>query len=187
MAVEIEAKFKMSDPEAVRAKLKGLSGRFLKTGLEVNIFFDTPDKILLKEDRGLRIRSVKNLDSGEVETVITYKGPRAAGRLKSREERELKVGGLEDGVRLFEALGYVQTIRFEKKRESWLLDDAKVELDTLPLLGTYLEVEAPSQESVMAVVKKLGQEGGDFLTQSYAAMLDGAVKADGAGRKIVTF
>jgi predicted adenylyl cyclase CyaB len=189
MPVEIEAKIKMGELESVRSKLRELSGRFLKTGLEVNIFFDTPEKNLLKGDRGLRIRSVKNLETGAVETVITYKGARAAGKLKSREERELKVDSLEDGCRLFEGLGYVQTIRFEKKRESWLLDDAKVELDTLPLLGSFLEVEAGSQEAVMAVVRKLGQEGGDFLTQSYAAMLDGAVKGDvaGGGGKVVVF
>ncbi len=187
MAIEIEAKLRMTDPEAIKRKLKAHQGRFLKTGLEVNIFFDTPEKNLLRQDKGLRIRSVKNLGTGEVSTVVTFKGPRAAGILKSRQENELGVDDLDAGCRLFEALGYVQTIRFEKKRESWLLDDAKVELDTLPVLGSFLEVEAPSQESVMAVVEKLGQSGGDFLTQSYAAMLADAVEADASGRKIVCF
>jgi predicted adenylyl cyclase CyaB len=187
MPVEIEAKFKMTDLEAIKVKLNAHHGRFVKTGLEVNIFFDTCDKNLLRQDKGLRVRSVKNLGTGESETVVTFKGPRAAGLLKSRQENELKVEGLEAGCALFEALGYVQTIRFEKRRESWLLDDAKIELDTLPMLGSFLEVEAPSREAVMSVVEKLGMSGGEFLTQSYAAMLDAVVKADGEGRKIVGF
>ena len=106
MAVEIEAKVRITDPGQIRASLTKHQGRFLKTGLEVNIFFDTPEKNLLKSDKGLRVRSVKNLATGEEKTVVTFKGPRAEGKLKTREERELKVESLADACRLFEGLRF---------------------------------------------------------------------------------
>jgi adenylate cyclase class 2 len=44
------------------------------------------------------------------------------------------------------------------KRESWLLDDVEVEIDTWPWIPQYVELEGKSEESIKDVVSKLGLE-----------------------------
>ena len=53
--------------------------------------FDAANRALLRDDRGLRLRTNRNVETGEVEHVVTYKGPRQPGAMKSREELEVKV------------------------------------------------------------------------------------------------
>ena len=187
MPIEIEAKFKVQSLQNIRERLSHSQGSILKIVLESNVFFDTPQKDLLKTDQGLRIRSMTDLQTGHVKVVSTHKGPRAKGLLKSRSENELEIESLEAGWRFFEAIGYVPTIQFEKKRETWVLGPVKVELDTLALLGFFIEIEGPSEQSVMEAAGLLGLANEKFLTESYAALLDAAVQADPSGCKSVTF
>jgi adenylate cyclase class IV len=67
MPVEIEAKIKVEDHAPTRAKLKELKAKLLGDHLEVNAIFDTEDRALLAEDKGLRVRTARNLDT-KIET-----------------------------------------------------------------------------------------------------------------------
>src|SRR4051812_24146095 len=132
MAVEIEAKMKVTDHALLRKRL--LENGATKVGefFEINTFFDTEDRSLLAADRGLRLRHRSRASGGGDEYIMTIKGPRMHGQLKSREEIEVTVGNAEDATALFEHLGYRIVLSFEKRRESWTLDGCHVELDELP-------------------------------------------------------
>jgi adenylate cyclase class 2 len=187
MPLEIEVKIKLSDHAAVRERLRELGAKLVGNVLETNTFFDTPTRSLLKEDRGLRLRTNKNLASGQSTHIITYKGPRAPGAVKKREEIEVSVGNPSEAMSLFEALGYSVTLSFEKRRETWQLDDCTIELDDLPRLGTYLEIEGPSEDSVLALRSKVNLDGLPTITEPYVALLEAELARSGTASRMIKF
>jgi adenylate cyclase class 2 len=156
MPVEIEIKLKVEHLEPVRASLRQLGAKRAGEVLETNTFFDTPDRSLMGSDCGLRLRSSRDVTSGAEKIVLTFKGPRAEGRVKRREEIEVKVDSLAATADLLARLGYARNLSFEKRRETWKLDRATVELDTVPHLGPYVEIEGSSEAEVTRVQAKLG-------------------------------
>src|SRR5687767_8735008 len=141
MAVEIEAKMSVESFDAVRAKLRELGATVAGSHFEVNTFFDTAERGLLARGEGLRLRLNRDAATGHETYVVTYKGPRRPGPLKSREEIEFGVSPGAAAADLFERLGYQRTMSFEKRRETWELGGCKVELDEVPVLGRFIEVE----------------------------------------------
>lgn len=150
MADEIEAKARVESLDEVRGRLGRLGARPVESGFEHNVVFDTPDGRLRAKDSLLRLRKY-------VRSVLTFKGPRGDSRpVKSRREVEFEVSDFDSAAELLESLGFVKAWTYEKRREKWTLDDAKVFLDNVPFLGSFVEVEARSEERVMAALDKLG-------------------------------
>jgi adenylate cyclase class 2 len=187
MAVEIEAKMKVDSFDAVRAKLRESGASGPNEHFEVNTFFDTEDRSLLAADEGLRLRRDRDVADGAEKNIITFKGPRQPGPLKSREEVEVDVSESTRAVQLLERLGYLRTLSFEKRRESWKLDNCKVELDEVPHLGRFVEVEGPDEASVMKVREKLGLASRPIVKSSYIALLMSHLQERGQATKTVTF
>src|SRR3954454_23418412 len=91
MAVEIEIKLKVDHLSPIRDKVKSLGAKLVGEAMETNVFFDTPERALLGTDCGLRLRRARNLATREEHLILTFKGPRAEGPVKKREEIEVKV------------------------------------------------------------------------------------------------
>src|SRR3954466_1626093 len=106
MPVEIEAKMKVQEHGTVRSQLEKLGATKVGEFLEINTFFDTEDRSLLAADRGLRIRQKRDRSSGAEEFILTVKGPRQHGQLKSREETEVNVADPRLMTSILEQLGY---------------------------------------------------------------------------------
>ena len=88
MPVEIEAKMKLDDRQDLLSKLKYFDAAYVTEVLEVNTFFDAPDRGLRTSDQGLRVRVERTTDGSKVTATVTHKGPRTRGKLKTREETE---------------------------------------------------------------------------------------------------
>ena len=187
MSVEIEAKMKVADLAVIRDRLTAGGGKRVGAFLERNTFFDTEDRSLLAADQGLRVRSSKDGATGAVACTMTHKGARQHGPLKSREETEMTVGSESDGVAMLLVLGFVRVLSFEKRRESWTLGGCKVELDEVPHLGTFVEVEGPKDETVMKVRQQLGLSDRPLSKASYIAMLMTHLQEHGEPTRDVTF
>src|ERR1700712_1697855 len=125
MPTEIEAKMSVPNFDVVRNRLQERGAQPHGTVMETNVFLDTEDRSLLTSDEGLRIRENRNLETGKQVHILTYKGPKQMGLLKSREEVELTVDSTTSAVSLFEKLGFVPMLSFEKRRESWHLNTCK--------------------------------------------------------------
>ena len=187
MPVEIEAKMVVDSFEPVAAVLRQLGARALGDHLEVNTFFDTEDRSLLAAGEGLRLRRDLHVGTKREKHVVTYKGPRQAGPLKSREEVEFEVSDAAAATLLLERLGYVRTLSFEKRRQSWELDGCKVELDEVPYLGKFVEIEGADEAVVMRVRKRLGLGERPLIRTSYISMLMSHLKEHGESRQDVRF
>jgi adenylate cyclase class 2 len=169
MPIELEAKMKVPDHTAVRDRLRALGAKALGKTFELNTFFDTPDQSLRNSDRGLRIRHERHLNTGDTKSILTMKGPAGVGQLKSREELQLTVSDADQLTAILAALGYHPVLSFEKRRETWSLDNCLIELDELPHLGLFVEIEGPSENAIMSLRTKLNLSNNELVPQSYSA------------------
>jgi predicted adenylyl cyclase CyaB len=177
--VEIEAKMKLDDPAAIARRLREAGASPAGEVLEQNTFYDRPDRSLLARDEGVRLRVSQDLRTGRSVALLTHKGPNRAGKLKAREETELTVSSAEDAGRLLEKLGFVRWLSFQKRRASWKLDNCKIEMDHLPHIGDFIEIEGPDEQVIMRVREKLGLAELPLIKASYAAMLASYLQEQG--------
>ncbi|MCC7409118.1 MAG: class IV adenylate cyclase [Phycisphaeraceae bacterium] len=172
MGLEIEAKVAVEDLGTVEAALSAHGGVRGRAAVEENLFFDTREGTLKSMDQGLRVRVCRPAGGrGKASATITHKGPRARGVIKSREEIELEISDAAVAGELFARLGFNRVFSFEKKRQSWTLDGCRVELDSLPYVGDFVEVEGSSEQAVLAVMKKLGLDTEALVQASYISLL----------------
>ena len=170
MGLEIEAKMRLDDPPAIEQLLSELGARWVGELLECNTYFDTADGSLKSSDQGLRVR-VEQMCSQPPVAIITHKGPRAQGQIKNRSETELRVEDARCAGDLLAALGFEAKMSFPKRRRRWEMDHCLIELDTLPYLGNFIEIEGPGENAIMAVRTKLGLANAPLITASYIALL----------------
>ena len=184
--MEIEAKMKAPDLAAVRKKLEAAGAQHVGKVLETNSFFDTPQQSLRSADRGLRIRVAVD-ERGQRRCTVTMKGPAQKGQFKNREEVEFAADDSAAVQRIFENLGYQPTLSFEKRRESWKLDNCKIELDEVPHLGTYVEIEAGSEQAVDRLRHSLALEKLELVKTSYISMIARYVEEHQIKDRKITF
>jgi adenylate cyclase class 2 len=139
--------------------------------LEINTFFDTPRGELKTSDQGLRVRLEQQIDGDHHAVIITHKGPRAHSKLKSRSETELVVQNAQHAAELLAAIGFTPVLSFEKRRTRWQMAGCAIALDRLPFLGSFIEIEGPSEAAVLAAREKLGLGQAPLIRSSYIAML----------------
>lgn len=139
--LEIELKYRLTDRLAFETRLQELGARKLGSQDETDWYFNAPDRDFKVTDEVFRLRSVHG------GSVLTYKGPKKSGTVKTREEIELP---LQDGStalaqRLIESLGYRPTATVRKHRAIYSLSRNDFEihicLDTLENSGEYVEIE----------------------------------------------
>lgn len=172
MAREIEAKIRVASHEPVRRRLGELGAKRLGCVLETNRIFDRSDGSLRNRGCGLRVRTTMPLDGkGTGTTTLTYKGPVQPGAFKSREELEVSVSNADTLAQLLFQLGCVQILQFEKRRESWLLGECRIELDEPPHIGLFVEIEGPDDAAIRAAIDSLGLADEPHVSASYVRML----------------
>ena len=136
--LEIELKFYLSDPDALRARLPGLGA--VRTGrriFETNVRYDSDDDRLKKHGCLLRLRKDRD-------TILTFKSPPKDPdpRFKVYRELETRLDDFNTMDAILEALGFKRRQAYEKWRETWQLEGADLCLDTMPF-GSFLEIEGP--------------------------------------------
>jgi adenylate cyclase class 2 len=185
---EIEIKLQVDDLAPIRERLEKMGAQRVGEVIETNIFFDTPDRAMLAADRGVRIRRSRDTEGVAKDRIkITYKGPRGEGAVKRREEIEIAVDRLDNAISLLEQLGYSPNLTFEKRREEWKLDKCIIDLDSLPHIGKFVEIECPTQTEVVKLQEKLGLAKLDGVMKTYADLVSDHLSDVGAGTTELTF
>ena len=169
---EIEVKFKISKPNSIRKKLRGLGAA--REGLihEKNIIFNTVDGKFKKAGKMLRLRDANGY-------IITYKGPEdKSHEFKKRHEINLRIKDADMIIELFAAIGYVPDHVYEKKRETWYLEKVNILIDEIPLMGFFVEIEGDTEE-IKKAIKSLGFENHEPITKTYIQVYNECQKSQG--------
>ncbi len=163
MKKEIELKFRVKDFAPIRKKLKSLGAKLVWKGREKNWFFDTKDRIFLKNDSGLRLkvsdRARLNLKEGKhIERGV-----------KIAYENEAEVDNPVVIRYILEKLGCKIYFQYSKHREHWNLWNGHVELDTVRGMK-FVEVEA-SHKNIRKIARLLNLDFARTTTKSYTQIL----------------
>ncbi len=163
---EVEVKFYLSDKTAFEDRLRRIGGTLLHDRvLEKNYRFDTPGLTLSREHRVLRLRQ-------DDAAILTYKGPSIVSEgVSDREEIEFTVSDLAAARLLLEALGYKESVTYEKWRTTYLLDQLEVTLDEMPF-GNFTEIEGGDAQAIQLAARKLALDWSAAITDSYLMLFD---------------
>jgi len=168
MYVEIEVKLKVNSLAEVEQKLAELGAEFLAEQLQTDYLFDDANAMLIKTDRCLRLR--RQSVAGSERFFLTYKGAKEKSNFKKRQEIEIEIIEAQSTQMLLSVLGYDKVMVVEKKRRLWQLGGCSVALDRLPLLGAFVEIEGPDDETIADVQQRLGLADLSHIAKSYAQL-----------------
>ncbi len=175
MCVETEAKLKVDSLDEVEHGLTELGAEFVAEQLQRDLLLDDNAGTLAAADRCLRIR--RQVVGDCERCFLGYKGGKEASNFKKRPEIETEVNDAESLVKLLAAIGYEEKLIVEKRRRLWRLGGCEVALDELPVLGSFVEIEGPDDESIADVQTRLKLAKLSHIPKSYAQMI-----VEGGGR-----
>jgi len=182
--MEIEVKFRVSDPDALTRRLED-AGFHLKTPrtFERNTLYDTSDRVLRNQQAILRVRNYGG------RWVVTHKCLPAnndpAARHKHREETETIVEDGEAIGHIFSKLGYKPAFVYEKWRSEYADSSGHVVIDETPI-GFFAELEGPP-DWIDSTGRKLGVDHRQFSTLSYGRLFDQWREQTGSSAENLTF
>lgn len=171
MPREIEAKFRVGDPDRLRGRLRELGAARVSQCREANSIYDFPDGRLRSAGSAVRLRRLFDpRDGSPLGASLAYKGPREPGPIKVREEIETGVTDADALAVILHRLGLAITVQYQKLRETWRLGDVEVVLDELPRLGWFAEIEARTPEAVESARAAIGLSASTIEPHSYVAL-----------------
>lgn len=177
--LEIEAKMRVPDFAAVRARLVDRGARFVGRYAETNYILDRVDGSLRASGCGLRVRSMDTVEGRDVAATMTFKGPVLKSSVKTREEIEIDISDTDTSLSLLTAIGFQTVMSYRKRRERWDLGDCHIELDEVPLLGTFVEVEGPDEAAVRKARRRIGLGDEPHIRTGYVRMLSDRCRETG--------
>ncbi len=183
--IEIETKVKVESLDEIAVRLDALGAKLLYELSQTDTYFDDAAQTLFASDCGLRLR--KQATGQGQKVILTYKGPRQKSHFKSRTEIEIEVSDFEVAAQLLAALGFKKSLVFEKKRRLWQMSDCVVCLDELPLLGSFVEIEAPGEEPIAEALLKLQLADMGHINESYAHLIRAKLDEIGSDKREAFF
>ncbi len=138
--IEIEVKFYLKDIEGMRRNLLELGVESKGRVFETNIRYEDNQHRLIQKKTLLRLRK-------DEKTTLTFKSvPKTKSRdFKVFNELEVEVDDMATMGQILEALGFHPEQKYEKWRETLVLERTKMFLDRMPY-GDFLEIEGQPQD-----------------------------------------
>lgn len=155
MKLEVEQKFRVADPAALRDRLAALGVHFGAPFRQVDAYFNHPARDFAVTDEALRIRSIGD------ENFVTYKGPKLDKTVKTRKELEQPlVAGLKAAAQFEElllALSFKPSAKVVKHRSAAHLrhegTDFEIVWDEVDEVGTFVEIELVVEQDEIETAK----------------------------------
>ena len=191
MAREVEAKYRVEDFRPVRRALRAAGAEYQAAVLQTDTYLDAPDRRLLGADSGLRLRQRRYIrhvaGKRDDRPELTFKGPaRAAGRVKSRLEVQTRLDCADAILAILRGCGFEPMLVVQKRRATYRLGRCLIELDELPMLGRFVEIECPGERAVGRLAARLKLHG-EPIVDHYVNLLRGRCGRVGERCRQVTF
>lgn len=145
MKTEYEIRVLEIEKESIERKLEILGA--VKMG-EYNQKRYVYDLKPVQSGKWIRLRS-----NGQ-ETTLTYKDIER-NTVDGTKEIEFKVESFEIANEFLNKIGFIPRSYQENRRLQYILDNVEIDIDTWPMIPTYLEIEANNEEEINNMIKKL--------------------------------
>lgn len=97
-------------------------------------------------------------------TTLTIKEVADNTTASGTKELEVEVSSFDDTNKILNELGYIPRNYQENNRITYTLDDVEIDIDSWPLIPTYVEIEGKDEESINQLLKKLKIDQKDVTT-----------------------
>lgn len=144
--IEHELRVLEIDSKEIEEKIKTLGGKLIKKQNFRRYVFDC---IPAQSGKWLRLRT-----DGEL-TTLTFKSIENDS-VDGTSEWEVTVDDFDKTYEILSKSGFKHKGYQENKRTEYALADAKVAIDSWPLIPTYLEIEAEDKQTILNCAKVLG-------------------------------
>ena len=138
MHTEIEERILEIDVDSTIKKLEELGAKKIGEWFQRRYTYDFNPR---KYGQWIRLRT-----NGE-ETTLTYKNVET-DKIDGTKELEIVVSSFEDTNEMLKILGYTPKNYQENKRIRYMYNDVEIDIDTWPMIPTYMELEGPSVEKI---------------------------------------
>jgi len=164
-AVEIEIKFHLPTPETTRLDILSLGATSMGRLFERNVCFENKERTFKVRDILLRLRR-------DDKSRLTFKSPPDSrdDQFKVYNELEVEVSDFDTCFAILKRLGFLPERTYEKWRETFVLDQTKLLIDTTPL-GTFLEIEG-DRSKISALATQLGFDWRHRILLNYLEIFD---------------
>lgn len=178
--IEVEKKFALPNPDALKAKLEQLGAKPSPQAHQVDAYYNAPHRDFLAPQaisEWLRIRTEERGSS------INFKRwhPIDAVIKSHAHEYETKVEDVEAIRRILEALDFTPLVTVDKTREEWRLADVEVVFDHVKDAGDFVEFEFKGDATdvddatrqLETFISSLGVQLGEAINRGYPHILLG--------------
>lgn len=167
---ELEIKIQIESEEhfqRIYNTCKHFLGSPVSHNLQLDEYYDTPDGQLEKQDLVIRIRSTND------KKIIALKSPRV--KLPSGVTNRIELEFLSaHGEKVHEQLlnqGLRPNEAAEKERWTFVYQDCEIVLDQLPFIGSFIEIEGPSEQAIQEVIHFLDLSSCKIVQKNYGELM----------------
>ena len=162
---EVEVKFFIVDIDGLQHRLAELGAESRGRVFENNIRYEDDSRSLIKNESLLRLRQDKK-------ATLTFKSTAAADsrEFKIFNELEVEVSDFETMDRILTTIGFQAVQRYEKWRETLILNQTIFCVDTMPY-GTFLEIEG-READIRQYAARLNLNWNERILMNYLEMFE---------------
>ena len=146
MHTEYEVRVLEINRDVIVQRLEQLNAEFQWDYLQKRYVYDFIPKI---DGKWIRLRT-----NGE-KTTLTIKNL-VSSEIDGTQELEIEVDNFERTNLILKELGYEAKGYQENRRCQYLLNGVEIDIDSWPMIPTYLEIEGPSEDAVYNALEALG-------------------------------
>lgn len=117
-----------------------------------------PNKwVRLRDTNGKATITIKHILNSEIQKENS-------SNIQKVMETEMNVPSIEEGNNILEQLGFSFRNYQEKERLTYNVNGVEVDIDSWPLIPTYVEIENDSEDVILDTIKKLGLEKHEIVS-----------------------
>ena len=155
MHTEYEVRILEIDVDNIKKKLEEVGATFEWDRVQKRYVYDFIPKV---DSKWIRLRT------NGIKTTLTIKDL-VTSKIDGTRELEIEVDDFLNTNKILEELGYTPRNYQENRRIQYKLDGVEIDIDSWPMIPTYLEIEGSSEEEVYKIVEKLGYKLEDTTTR----------------------
>lgn len=167
---ELEVKVLNIDLEEMESKLKSLGATLIGKELQVNTLIDSKENYIQNNlDSYLRIRETKSLLKEEIKFTLTMKKNINREGIRENIEINTDISDKNAMLEILKSLGYYVFQEGHKERTSYVLNNARFDLDRwdeLTYPEPYMEIEVNDEDELKEIVKLLDIPKENISTKS---------------------
>jgi adenylate cyclase class 2 len=178
--LEIEVKFHPSEIKPIRDRMLSMGATHCGRVFETNVRFEDTSKSL--RERGILLRLRK-----DDRIRLTFKSTphRPDAQFKVHRELEVEVGDFDTCQSILEGLGFHPEQSYEKWRETFVLNNTNILIDTMPY-GVFLEIEGEKSD-IRNIAYQLGLKWEERILLNYLEIFEIVQREEGLSFRDITF